>query len=331
MRLFFDTPFVPGEVDRLAADLAAWLRSPSLRWLLERVPGCREPGGAPETLRWPAGLEAVVPAGGGADLAHVLDRLGEICEWAAPGTVWDYREGGERRFAESAHLPAHASREEVAGRATDLGLRSEGELCGEPQTYVILGGRRLAPLNRARAAARAMRRQPPRPVGVAMLCGRRSLDEAERESAEVRGYAPAARTELDLMAAASEIFDAVPGAEVRLLEVPDPAPGHRASTYETLRAFAADPEAGEGSLAIVTSPTCRPFQYLDAVRAVGLPAGRSLELIAHPPAWASSSPAAVAQPHVYLQEIRSVVQAAGRLAADLATAGAPSAPTATSA
>jgi hypothetical protein len=330
--MFFDRPFAPGEVDRLTAELAAWLRSPSLRWLIERVPGCRRPGGSAEALQSPAGLEAVAPAGGRADLARVLERLGEICDWAAPGTVWDYREGGERRFAESAHLPSHASREEVADRAADLGLRSEGALCAEPQTYVVLGGRRLAPLNRARAAARAMRRQPPRPVGVAMLCGRRSLDEAERESDEVRGYAPSARTELDLMAAAaSEVFDSLPDAEVSLVEVPDPAPGHRASTYETLRSFAADPEAGEGPLAIVTSPTCRPFQYLEAVRAIGLPAGRSLELIAHPPAWASSSPAAVAQPHVYLQEIRSVIQAAGRLAEDLAAAGAPAAPTVSSA
>jgi hypothetical protein len=328
--MFFDRPFSPAEVDRLTAELAVWLSSPSLRWLLERVPGCRQPGGSAETLRWPAGLETAAAAGAGADLARVLDQLGEICDWAAPGTVWDYREGGERRFAESAHLPAHASREEVAGRATDLGLRSEGALCTEPQTYVVLGGRRLAPLNRARAAARAMSLQPSRPVGVAMLCGRRSLDEAERECAEVRGYAPSARTELDLMAAASEAFGAVPGAEVRLIEVPDPAPGHRASTYETLRAFAADPEAGEGSLAIVTSPTCRPFQYLEAVRAIGLPAGRSLELIAHPPAWAASSPTAIAQPHVYLQEIRSVIQAACRLAEDLAATGAPSAPASSS-
>jgi hypothetical protein len=329
--MFFDRPFAPGEVDRLAAELAAWLRSPSLRWLLERAPGRREPGRSPETLQWPAGLEAVAPAGGRADLAGVLDHLGEICDWAAPGTAWDYREGGERRFAESAHLPSHASREEVASGATDLGLRSEGELYTEPQTYLVLGGRRLAPLNRARAAAREMRRQPPRPVGVAMLCGRRSLDRAERESAEVRGYAPSARTELELMAAASEVFDSLPDVDVRLVEVPDPAPGRRASTYETLRAFAEDPEAGEGSLAIVTSPTCRPFQYLEAVRAIGLPAGRTLELIAHPPAWASSAPDAVAQPHVYLQEIRSVIQAAGRLAEDLTAAGAPSAPTASSA
>lgn len=330
--MFSDRPFAPDEVDHLAAELAAWLRSPSLRWLLERVPGCRQTGGAPEALQWPAGLEAGAPTDGRADLALVLDQLDEICDWAAAGTAWDYREGGERRFAESAHLPSHASREEVADRATDLGLRSEGALCAEPQTYLVLGGRRLAPLNRARAAAGAMRRQPSRPVGVAMLCGRRSLDRAERESDEVRGYAPSARTELDLMgAAASEVFDALPDVNVRLIEVPDPAPGHRASTYETLRAFAADPEAGEGPLAIVTSPTCRPFQYLEAVRAIGLQAGRGLELIAHPPAWASSSPDAIAEPHVYLQEIRSVIQAAGRLAEDLAATGAPSATTASSA
>ncbi len=157
-----------------------------------------------------------------------------------------------------------------------------------------------------------------------MLCGRRTLDPAERESEEVRGYAPSAVTERDLMtAAADHAFGADPLVEVELVEVPDPAPGSRASTYETLRAVGSDPAVGEGPLAIVTSPTCRPFQYLEAVRAIGLPAGVGCELIAHPPAWASGSPAQVAQPHVYLQEIRSVIQAAGRLAAALAPEAPP--------
>ncbi|HYQ79073.1 MAG TPA: hypothetical protein VEP91_08215 [Solirubrobacterales bacterium] len=144
-------------------------------------------------------------------------------------------------------------------------------------------------------------------------------------SAEVRGYAPAAATELDLMAAAADqVFVPDPGVEVQLLDVADPAPGRRASTFETLTALATAPETGEGLLAIVTSPTCRPFQYLEAARALGLPAGRGFELIAHPSAWAAGASPAPAAPHVYLQEIRSVIQTASRLADDLvADAAAP--------
>jgi hypothetical protein len=296
---FFDRPFRPGEVDALADGVAAWLCSEPMRWLLENlVPGSLE--GEP------------------ADLESVLDRFGEICDWARPGTVWDYRESGERRLDEDPGSTSPRLRGEVAARAAALGLRSRGTTRVEPSTFVVLGGRRLAPLNRARAAASAMRRQPGPSQRVVMLCGRRALDAAERESEEVRGYAPAAETELELMAAAAErAFAAAPVADVRIVEVPDPPSGGRASTYDTLRALAEDPDAGEGPLAIVTSPTCRPFQYLEAVRAVGLPTGRTCELIAHPPAWATGSAAQVAQPHVYLQEVRSVIQAAGRLAGAL--------------
>jgi hypothetical protein len=300
---FFDRPFRPDEVETLADGVAAWLCSEPMRWLLERLA--------------PGSLEGEV-----ADLEQVLDRFGGICDWGRPGTVWDFRESGERRLDEDPDPVPLEMRDEVAARATALGLRSQGSLRAEPTTFVVLGGRRLAPLNRARAAAQAMRRQPEVPARVVMLCGRRGLDPAERESEEVRGYAPGAATELELMSAAAErAFAAIP-AEVRIVEVPDPPGGGRASTYDTLRALADDPEADPEPLAIATSPTCRPFQYLEAVRAVGLPGGRTCELIAHPPVWATGSPAQVAQPHVYLQEIRSVIQAAGRLAGDLSAARA---------
>jgi hypothetical protein len=299
---FFDRPFGPGEVELLADGAAAWLCSEPMRWLLENL--------APGSLEGsPAGLD------------RVLDRFGEICEWGRPGTVWDYRESGERRLDEDSASAPPGLRDEVAARATALGLRSQGALRAEPTTFVVLGGRRLAPLNRARAAALAMDRQPGVPARVVMLSGRRALDPAERESAEVRGYAPSARTEVELMTAAAErAFAALAAVEVRIVEVPDPPSGGRASTYETLRALGGSREAGEGPLAIVTSPTCRPFQYLEAARAIGLPTGRTFELIAHPPAWAAASPAeadAPHAPHVYLQEIRSVIQAAGRLAGAL--------------
>jgi hypothetical protein len=296
---FFDRPFRPSEAATLADGIAAWLRSEPMRWLLDHL--------APKPLER-----------GAADLEQVLDRFGKICDWGRPGTVWDFRESGERRLDEDPDSVPPQMRDEVAARATALGLRSPGAARAEPSTFVVLGGRRLAPLNRARAAASAIRRRPEVPVRVVMLCGRRVLDPAERGSEEVRGYAPEAETELELMTAAAErAFAAVPASAVRIVEVPDPPSGGRASTYDTLRAFAEDAEAGEGPLAIVTSPTCRPFQYLEAVRAVGLPSGRTCELIAHPPAWATGGQTQVAQPHVYLQEIRSVIQAAGRLAGAL--------------
>jgi hypothetical protein len=304
---FFDRPFHQGEVELLADEVAAWLGSEPMQWLLENL--------APGSID-----------GSPAGLGQVLARFGEICDWGRPGTVWDFRERGERRLDEDFASAPPGLRDEVAARATALGLRSVGALRAEPKTFVVLGGRRLAPLNRARGAATAMGRQPDVPARVVMLCGRRLLDPAERESEEVRGYALAARTELELMTAAAErAFAATPTVEVRIVEVPDPPSGGRASTYETLRALGEGPEAGEGPLAIVTSPTCRPFQYLEAVRAIGLPTGRTFELIAHPPAWAAASAAEAETPHaphVYLQEIRSVIQAAGRLAGVLSPARA---------
>jgi len=322
MSWFFDRPFAPEEADVLAAGVAEWLRSPELRWLVENVPGRRGAGAAAEPLRWPGGIDERLDEGH-ADLGRVLGLLGALCEWELPGTVWDYREAGERSLQETLRSEPPVAAEEVAKRAEGLGLRSEGRLRTEPRTFVVLGGRRLAPLNRARTAARAMLRLPPGPLRAVMLCGRRRLEPAEPASEEVRAYAPAAQTERDLMAAAAErAFAGEPAVEVELIEVPDPAPGHRASTYETLRALGEAPGIGEGPLAIVTSPTCRPFQYLEAARALGFGTGRRFELIAHPPAWASPADPGPAQPHVYLQEIRSVIQAACRLSR-LAPVGSP--------
>jgi hypothetical protein len=318
---FFERPFQPGDDDRLADALSAWLRSPSLRWLIENVPGQRRPGGPVEPLGSSGGSAGLSGAAVGvARLREIVNLFGEICDWAEAGTAWDYRRGGERLFEEHHGVPSRDLTEEVAAHAEVLGLRSEGRVRTEPRTFVVLGGRRLAPLNRARAAARAMRRRPGAPPRVVMLCGRRPLDAVERGSGEVRSYAPAARSERDLMAAAAQrAFRDVPAAQVELVEVPDPEPGARASTHETLLALAEDRALARGPVAVATSPTCRPFQYLEAVRALG-PRGLICELIAHPPAWAAASPAEAAlphAPHVYLQEIRSVIQAAGRLAAAL--------------
>ncbi len=328
---FFDRPFTPGEVDRLADAVADWLCSDHLRRLVEHVPGRRERDGAVERLSWPTELDYQPRMGvAGRDrLARIVAALGEICEWSRPGTAWDYRVNGGERLPDDEPppqpgLPVAA----VAEAAAALGLRSPGRLNGAPRTLVVLGGRRLAPLNRARAAALAIRAESLTGVRVVLLCAPRALDRRERLSPEVRAYAPGAREEADLMtAAASRVFGA--GSlveEVSLVKAPAADGADRASTYDTLRVLAEDLADEREPVALFTSPTCRPFQCLDAVRALGLgDDGLALELVAHPPVWAADPGSGAAPPHVYLQEIRSTVQAAGRLAGAITPVPSPSA------
>jgi hypothetical protein len=319
---FFDRPFTPDELDPLADAVAAWLCSDDLRWLVDRVPGRCAPGGPVEPLEWPDALDDPVGAGsdGRARLAAVVDALREICDWSLPGTAWDYRVGGERPLdAHGASPLPGVSATAVAERAAALGLCSAGRLRTRPRTLVVLGGRRMAPLNRVRAAARAIRSESLAAPRIVLLSASRTLDRDERESPEVRAYAPGARTEADLMLAAAEhVLGADrlrPSGRVRLVEAPTSGDARRASTYDTLELVAADLAIDAAApLGLVTSPTCRPFQYLEAVRALGLHDELPFELVAHPPAWPAAPSAPPAAPQVYLQEIRSAIQAAGRLA-----------------
>ncbi len=313
---FFDQPFAPDELDSVANAVSAWLCSDHLRWLVDRVPGRPGPSGPVEPLEWPDAL--IVKTGGVSDgrgrLATVVDALWEICDWSLPGTVWDYRVGGERPLdAHSASPLPDVGAPAVAERAAALGLCSPGHFQTRPETLVVLGGRRMAPLNRVRAAAQAIQSQSLTAPRIVLLSASRVLDSEERESPEVRSYAPRARTEADLMlAAASCVFG---GHQVRLVETPAPDGLHRASTYDTLELLADGLSIDAvAPLGLVTSPTCRPFQYLEAVRALGLEHELPFELVAHPPTWPTSPGSSPAAPQVYLQEIRSAVQAAGRLA-----------------
>jgi hypothetical protein len=325
---FFDRPFAADELDPLADAVAAWLCSDDLRWLVDRVPGRCDPGGPVEPLEWPDALDEPDDAGsdGRARLAAVVDALREICDWSLPGTAWDYRVGGERPLdAHGASPLPDVSATAVAERAAALGLCSAGRLRMRPRTLVVLGGRRMAPLNRVRAAARAIQSQSLATPRIVLLSARRTLDRDERESPEVQAYAPRARTEADLMLAATRCV--LGGRQVRLVEAPAPDGVRRASTYDTLELVADDLSIDAAApLGLVTSPTCRPFQYLEAVRALGLRHDLPFELVAHPPAWPATPGAPPAAPQVYLQEIRSAIQAAGRLAdALIADAGATAA------
>jgi hypothetical protein len=339
---FFDRPFSPGTLDLLAEEISTWLCSEHLRWLVEHVPGRRDPGEDLELLDWPSELGDPQRAvdSGRLRLARVIDAFREICDWSRPGTMWDYRVDGERPLNTPAgSLTGDALATGVTERSQALGLRSHGRLRTRPRTLVVLGGRRLAPLNRARVAARAIHTEPlDRPVRVVLLSAQRTLDLEERESEDVRSYAAGARTEADLMlAAADRVFGGGAGQPdrpighpvegVHLIEVPAPEGARRASTYETLRFVAPELAADVAApIGLVTSPTCRPFQYLDAARALGLESGLSFELVAHPRGWAAAPGSQAAAPHVYLQEIRSAIQAAGRLAEELLSHGVAAQP-----
>jgi len=317
---FFDGRCGPGGHDRLAGAVAAWLASDALRWLVENVPGRPTPGAPLSRLTWPTGLDGPLSPGR-TGLAAAVAALDEICDWSSAGTAWDFRVAGERPLdvPDPACGPP-AARDAVAERAGALGLRAHGRLSEDVATVVVLGGRRLAPLNRTQVVADAVAAGRIAPERTILLSARRTLEVAERASAEVTAYAPAARTEADLMAAAGAGLGPDAGT-VELVEVPPPPGARRASTHETLRFLAEDSGLDLAApLALVTSPTCRPYQHLEAARALGLAAGLAFETVAHPRAWAAAPGAPAAAPHVYLQEIRGTIQAAGRLAAELAAA-----------
>ena len=63
---------------------------------------------------------------------------------------------------------------------------------------------------------------------------------------------------------------------------------------------------------LVTSQIYVPYQQLEAIRMLGLPYGLSLETIGFPNDW-SAGLQGLQKPENYLQEIRSVLQSAGRL------------------
>ncbi len=297
------------------------------------------------------GLDTTFDATGRVEILRSIRAFAQIADWRANGTAWDFRSDCERPDPgrpETGLDPQLTAA--ILRRASELGLRSHGRLPrGGNRVMVSLGGARKAPWNRVRAMRQAIAADLAQgraaPAHIVLLTGWRALGPSEHRHPEVITYAPGARFELDLMlGAGTRLFGIDPAqpdrdigatggapppvggpgswrwmtwhkhncrggkSAVHVVQAPSSDGQRRATTADTLTFLGG---LLGGPISLVTSPTCRPFQYLDAARVLGLDHGVEVDVIAHPAEWAQTT----TQPNaaVYLQEIRSTIQASLRL------------------
>lgn len=299
--------------------VAQWISTPSLRTLVELDGGT-----------WPdATLDEVVPS-----LASFVER-------------WDLRRGRSRLLFHD-YPEARSDDRALAtyAAARELGLIDSAPPTERKYDYVaILGGLATGVAARVRYAAHLVADGDVSAGSVVGLGSFRVLESRERPTAEQ--YAPDARYEVDLLVAMMDrefrttavwrdagvgdpAVDPARAESVRRNPGPpdlaayaarssDPAE-RPANTVDTYLQFARDafPTVGQ-SLLLVTSSIYRPYQHMDAVRALG-DRGVMIETVGVPlPPTVGSNER---PPSAYLQEIRSGVRAAAALlAADPHTTG----------
>lgn len=290
-----------------------WLATPALRALVEA-----------EGASWPTG-----------SLTTVLDELEHF------SAAWDYR-GGQSRLmfhgASESRTDRRAQLVYEAARALGL-LDSPDPTMAQPDYLIILGGLATGVEPRVRYAAELIERGSISAGRIVALSSFRALDEREYEAAG--RYAPGARTELDLMAAMTGLMFDVDGdwtittegeplvdptraqevrrrlgqPEITLYAARSSEPGRRAAnTVDTYEQFARDVALEDGQvLLLITSTIYRPYQHLDALRALGH-YGVTVETVGVP---ASPGSGSKHPPSAYLQEIRSTLRSARALLATL--------------
>lgn len=290
-----------------------WLATPALRELIEG-----------EGASWPAG-----------SLATVVEELEHF------STTWDYRSGQSRLMFHDASESRTDDRAQLVYKAArDLGLLdSPTPTMVQPDCLIILGGLATGVEPRVRYAAELIDRGRISTGRVVALSSFRPLAEREQEAAS--RYAPTARTELDLIAAMTGLMfgansnwttttegeplaDSARAQEVRrwpgqpeidIYAARSSQPDRRpANTIDTYQQFARDVVLEDGQeLLIITSTIYRPYQHLDALRALGS-YGVTIETIGVPtsPESGSKHP-----PSAYLQELRSTLRSARALLATL--------------
>ena len=208
---------------------------------------------------------------------------------------------------------------------------------------VVLGGARLSGLLRAQLVRRQVEQGYLQPASVVLLGSTRPITDGERDATNT--YAPAAETELDLMVAGAEQefgIDAAtavvedhrdtqqpnlnwsikrfapvgvgPAREVVAVAAPSSAPRERrANTADAYRFFVEHWRlAAQARLLLVTTQHYVPYQHLEAVRNLALPYDIELETVGVPVEWLNALQRPLGVAHL-LQEVRSAVQAAGRL------------------
>jgi hypothetical protein len=325
----------------LAARLHEWLGHDQLHELVRRWGGSPPANASLSEL-----LDYLVP------FSDVWDYRGKA-RGATGSAVSSQDSAGASRWEVTDDARVGENQELVLRAARALGLARVRLPRRRFFDYVlILGGARLSNLFRVRRAKELLDRGALEAKALVLLGSLRDVMESERDATDT--YAPSARTELDLLVRAAELelgidaatastsgesgpattdarrrawsFRAHAHGDVPLLALAAPSrePAKRRATSADSYAFFHDtlaPSPGASCL-LITSQIYVPYQHLEAVRTLALPYDIELETIGFPIRWGGRLQGLRA-PANYLQEIRSTIQAAGRLAAAMDRTSVP--------
>lgn len=252
---------------------------------------------------------------------------------------WDFRgKQANARWSIADCDFSSQQKEKIIKAADKLGLIGCTIPSKKEYDYIlVLGGARMSCLFRMKYAKRICDMYDIKAKYIVGLASMREVMDTEREATDT--YALEARTEFDLMRAA--LFNVFEGLSledkegyigenlnsswareaycaqdmpVTILAAPSLKPEkRRANTSDTFAFFTERLQVENRSdILLVTSQIYVPYQQLEAVRMLGIPYKHSLETIGFPNEW-SANLQGLQKPENYLQEIRSVLQSAGRL------------------
>ena len=289
-----------------------------------------------ETFVQSQALRDLVELDGGTwpDDAPLLQQLEELESFSER---WDFRRGDLRLVF---HGDDESRTDERAQRVYSA-ARSLGMLDPSPPTLtnpdfiLILGGLATGVEPRVRYAARLLSTGSVDCRHVVGLGSYRPVDDRERPAAD--RYAPEAMHELGLLAAMMTTAFGIPDewksqvegdpelrpreAKTRIdvgerpaltaLAAPSGDPDHRpANTADTYLQFADELVSNSSTALVITSSIYLPYQHMDAVRTLGPTADLTIESVGVP--HSDSRP--THPPSSYLQEVRSIIRSARKLA-----------------
>ena len=231
---------------------------------------------------------------------------------------------------------AHA----VMNGIAELGLAGVDVPLRRDYDYVVaLGGARLSSLLRPQYAHKVISKFSINPRAVIMLSAFRPIADSERETTDT--YAKGAKTEFDLICRGAEQCFGVSKYheerhddsninsswairtyenEMPIISISGPSTEpsiRRANSADTYKFFIQKHNVEKGSkLLLITSQIYVPYQQLEAIRTLAIPHDIVVETIGFP-RDESRQIKGMQQPSNYLQEIRSTIQAMGRLISDI--------------
>lgn len=272
----------------------------------------------------------------------------EKIEWLLTfSECWDYRKnqktldsktGENARWKVNSGNITEEQKNAVKAGIFPLGLTGvQIPQCKLFDYILVLGGARFSCLYRPRYAKELLKHDV-KAKEVVLLSGMRPISDSEREVTEI--YAPRAETEYDLINAGGEKafhlsgefieeryhnenvnlnwavrrYLCTDGISIASFSGPSSDPqNRRANSSDTYKFFLKKEQVPSGSrLLLVTSQIYVSYQQIEAVRTLGIPYGLYIETVGFPTDWGQKLQG-MQETANYLQEIRSTIQAAGRL------------------